>query len=189
VSGDATLSDVGALTWMMLRQVVPCASIALFLRDAKRDVLVVKYAAGAHASTLRGTNKSLGSGIAGWAATTGRFVLSADPALDLGSDTANLMPPLQSSLTMPLSSEGTVVAVLSLYASEPNAFSDDHARLLDLLAPKLAVSFATITADAGKDGLPGRRGSELKLLAGDSRSDANRCDSELPPTGDWAMKH
>ena len=33
VSGEATIGDVGALTWMMLRQVIPCVSMGIFLHD------------------------------------------------------------------------------------------------------------------------------------------------------------
>jgi putative nucleotidyltransferase with HDIG domain len=162
VAGHATLADVGALTWMMLPQVVPAVTMALFLRDEKRDSVVVRYAAGAHANLLRGTRKPLGSGIAGWAATTGRLVVNADPALDLGPDAGSLTPPLRAALAIPLSHEGTVVAVLSLYAAEREAFSEDHARLVDLLAPKLAASFAGVAAEAMKDA----SSSRLKLLAG-----------------------
>src|SRR5262249_46679760 len=142
VSGEATLADVGALTWMTLRHVLPCASLALFVREDGKDAVTARYAAGLHAPAIRGARKSLGSGIAGWAGATGRFVLNADPALDLGHAVAAMTPALRSSLTMPLMHEGVMIAVLALYASEEHAYSEDHARLLDLLAPKLAAAFA-----------------------------------------------
>jgi len=40
-----------------------------------------------------------------------------------------------------------VVAVLAFYAETPDAFSDDHLRLLDLLAPRLARSLAGAAAE------------------------------------------
>jgi hypothetical protein len=52
--------------------------------------------------------------------------------------------------------------VLSLYSAEVEAFSEDHARLVDLLAPKLAASFADVAAEAMKDA----SSSRLKLVAG-----------------------
>ena len=55
VSGEATIADVGALTWMMLRQVVPCTSMAIFLYEDKLDAVAVQYADGAHAALVRGT--------------------------------------------------------------------------------------------------------------------------------------
>ncbi len=167
VSGEATLGDVGALTWMMLRQVVPCASMAVFIYEERHDAVMAQYADGAHASTLRGARVTLGAGIAGWAAAHRRFVLNGDPAIDMGSAVVSLSPPLRSSLTVPLVHEGSVLAVISLYASESNAFTDDHARLLTLLAPSLATSIASLN----RSGSPVQRseprraaGSELRLL-------------------------
>jgi putative nucleotidyltransferase with HDIG domain len=53
VSGDASLSDVGALAWMTLRNVVPANAMALFVEDQRQDLMTVAYAAGAHAAMLR----------------------------------------------------------------------------------------------------------------------------------------
>jgi putative nucleotidyltransferase with HDIG domain len=144
VSGEAGIADVGALTWMMLRQVVPCVSMALFLYDDKQDAVTSQYAAGAHAAAIRGKRLTLGAGVAGWSAANRRFVLNADPAMDLGPDVTALTPPLRSSLTVPLIHAGAMTAVLSFYAATANAFTDDHARLLTLLAPSLASSIAAL---------------------------------------------
>ncbi len=144
VSGEAGIADVGALTWMMLRQVVPAVSMALFTYDEKRDELAVDYAAGCHAGSMRGTHMTVGAGVAGWAAANRRFVLNADPAIDLGAPPATAGPPLLSSLTTPLLHEGALVGVVSLYAATAVAFSDDHARLLTLLSPSLALSIAAL---------------------------------------------
>ena len=51
-------------------------------------------------------------------------------------------------LALPLIHEGEICAVLALYASSKHAFTDDHARLLELLAPKLAASLAVVAAPA-----------------------------------------
>jgi putative methionine-R-sulfoxide reductase with GAF domain len=144
VSGQATIADVGALTWMMLRQVVPCASMGIFLYDERHDAVTMQFADGAHAASLRGVRLTLGAGIAGWAAANRRFVLNADPSIDLGPGVISMSPPLRSSLTVPLHLDNTFLAVISLYASTPDAFSDDHARLLTLLAPSLATSLASV---------------------------------------------
>jgi putative nucleotidyltransferase with HDIG domain len=166
VTGEATIADVGALTWMMLRQVVPCASMAIFLYDDTHDAVTVQYADGAHAASLRGRRLTLGSGVAGWSAANRRFVLNADPSMDLGAGVTTLSPPLHSSLTMPLVRDGSVVAVLSLYGSAADAFTDDHARLLTLLAPSLATSIAALPKpEAFGQAEPRRQASgELRLL-------------------------
>ncbi|MEO8522384.1 MAG: GAF domain-containing protein, partial [Acidobacteriota bacterium] len=147
VSGEAELADVGALTWMMLRQVVPATAMALFTHDETGDAVVAEYAVGAHAAAIHGTRVVLGDGIAGWAAANRRFVLNADPAIDIGMAAAHAAPALRASLTVPLLHEGALVGVVSLYAQGTDAFSADHARLLALLSPSLAMSVAVLPQD------------------------------------------
>jgi GAF domain-containing protein len=94
-------------------------------------------------------------------------VLNAQPAIDLGAGVTALSPPLRSSLTVPLSHQGVMTGVLSLYASGSEAFTDDHARLISLLAPSLASSIAALPkADAWTQAAEPRRsiGGELRLL-------------------------
>jgi putative nucleotidyltransferase with HDIG domain len=144
VTGTAGLADVGALSWMALRNVVPASSMALFVEDERQDLLTVAFAAGAHAPLLRQLKKARGGGIAGWAAVNRRGVLNADPALDLGFVASSLEPPLRSSLTVPLAHDGRVVGVLCCYATGPQNFTDDHLRLLELLSVSLGAAVASV---------------------------------------------
>jgi len=146
VSGNASLSDVGALAWMTLRNVVPANSMALFVEDERQDLLTVAHAAGAHAAMLRQLKKARGGGIAGWVAVNRRGVLNADPALDLGLTIGSLEPPIRSSLSVPLAHEGRVVGVLCCYSSTPQGFTEDHLRLLELLSASLAAAIAAVAA-------------------------------------------
>jgi putative nucleotidyltransferase with HDIG domain len=144
IGGDASLSDVGALTWMMLRQVLPCKAMGLFIHDEMRDAVVGCYAAGAHAPIIRGLCKSPGEGMVGWIAAHRRAAVNAEPALDFGCEVTKLDPPLLSALAVPLMHDGALVAVLAVYATSRGAFSEDHVRLLDVLAPRLAESMAMV---------------------------------------------
>jgi GAF domain-containing protein len=139
LDGTAQLSDVGALMWVLLRQVVPCDSLALYLPDDTHDHVVVRYAAGAHAHALRGVTRPTATGVAGWVAVNRTPVVNAEPILDLGFR-AGSAPALRSSLVLPLVDSDAVIAVLSLYSKELLAFTDDHLRVLELLAPRLAAS-------------------------------------------------
>jgi hypothetical protein len=66
---------------------------------------------------------------------------------------------------MPLVHEGGLVAVVSLYGSTPNAFTDDHARLLTLLAPSLAMSIASLPKhDTWTQDTRRQAGGELRLF-------------------------
>ncbi len=144
ISGEASLDDVGALTWMMLRQVVPCVSMGLFLYEDQHDALSGQYAAGVHAAAVRGKRLAVGAGVAGWCAANRRLVRNADPAIDLGVAVTTMTPPLRSSIAIPLTHDGALTGVLSLYSSTPDAFTDDHARLLTLMASSLASSIAPL---------------------------------------------
>ena len=53
---------------------------------------------------------------------------------------------LRSCLALPLIDGDTVVAVLALYGQGASAFTSDHVRLLELLAPRLAAALARATA-------------------------------------------
>ena len=168
VSGNASLTDVGALAWMTLRTVLPASAMALFVEDEQQDLLTVGYAAGVHAPMLRQLKKARGGGIAGWAAVNRRGVLNADATLDLGAAALSLDPPLRSYVTVPLVNEGRVVGVLSCYAAAAPGFTEDHMRLLELLAASLGSAIAAVSG-AQQTALPpaataGRRTGSSHVL-------------------------
>lgn len=138
MSGEAGVADVGALLWMVVRQVLPCEAIAIFLPDESTDRIAIRFAAGSHAQALRDISRPRGTGIAGWVAVNRRAALNADPMLDLGLRAAELSPALRSCLALPLIEGDALVAVLALYRDRTNGFSDDDLRLMELLAPRLA---------------------------------------------------
>lgn len=139
LGGTAQLADVGSLLWALIRHVVPCDAMALFLPDESHDHVVIRYAAGAHAHALRGVTRPTPQGVAGWVAIHRATVLNAEPILDLGFR-ATSTPALRSSLVTPLVDSDAVIAVLALYSKDLLAFSDDHLRVIELLAPRLAAS-------------------------------------------------
>jgi GAF domain-containing protein len=143
---------------MMLKQVVPCTSMALFVPEEETDTLVGRFAAGAHAERLRALSTSPGDGMVGWVAANRRSAVNAEPALDFGYEIARLDPPLTSCLAVPLVHERSLVAVLCLYGSA--RFTEDHSRLLDLLGPRLAASLAALPQSPAF----GTRASDLRLV-------------------------
>ena len=146
LGGDARLSDVGALLWMIFGRIVPSDAMAIFLPDEDRDEVVVRYAAGTQASAIARVGRPSGAGIAGWVAANRRAAVNADPSLDLGAGVVKGPHALRSCLALPLIDGDTVVAVLALYGQGASAFTSDHVRLLELLAPRLAAALARATA-------------------------------------------
>jgi GAF domain-containing protein len=139
LGGTATLTDVGAVMWILLRQLVPADALALFLPDDTHDHVVVRYAAGVHAHALHGVARPTSTGIAGWVAVNRKPVMNAEPMLDLGFR-ADGAPALRSCLALPLIDSDAVIAVLALYSKDLLAFTDQHVDVLELLAPRLAAS-------------------------------------------------
>jgi hypothetical protein len=162
VSGEASAADVGALSWMMLKQMLPCSSVGLFVPEERTDTIVGCFAAGAHAAVIRGLSALPGEGVVGWVAAHRRPAVNAEPALDFGSSAITLEPPLLSTLAVPLVHDGALVAVLAVYASSRNSFSEDHVRLLDLLSPKLAASIAAVHTPASS--VPHTKGPVVRRL-------------------------
>jgi len=164
LGGHAQLTDVGALLWVLIRQIVPCDAMALFLPDESHDHVVVRFAAGAHAHALRGVTRPTASGLAGWVAVNQTPILNGEASLDLGFR-AESAPALRSSVVVPLIDSDAVVAVLALYSKDLLAFTDDHLRALELLAPSLAISMIDAVI-AEEDALyPSQRPvSPLKLV-------------------------
>lgn len=140
LGGGVPLPDVGSLLWVILGQIVPCHAMALLSLDVRRKQVVVRYAAGAHAGRLLGVRRPAGPSIAAWVAVNRRSVLNAEPMFDLGR--VSEPPPLRSSVVVPLIDNGAVIAVLALYSKDLLAFTDEHASLLELLGPRLALSLA-----------------------------------------------
>jgi GAF domain-containing protein len=139
LGGTAELVDVGSLLWILLRQIVRCDAMALFLPDEAQDHVVIRFAAGAHAHALHGVTRPTSQGIAGWVAVHRTSVLNAEPILDLGFR-ATATPPLRSSLVIPLIDSDALIAILALYSTELLSFTDHHQRVLELLAPRLAAA-------------------------------------------------
>jgi putative nucleotidyltransferase with HDIG domain len=164
LAGDAQLCDVGALLWMLLRQIVPSDGMALFLPDEAQDHVVIRYAAGVHAAALRGVTRPTAMGIAGWAAVNRRSVLNGEPGLDLGFR-ADSAPALRSCVVVPLVESDALVAVLALYSTTMFGFTEDHLRLLEVLAPRLANALIDAAiADEDSHLFPPTVARSLKLV-------------------------
>jgi len=136
ITGEARVADVGALLWTILRQVLPCEAMAIFVPDPSTDTVTARYAAGQYAPRLRGVGQPTGDGVAGWVAVTRRAAVNADPALDLGHDPREGAP-LRSCVAIPIGTSNELTGVLALYRADAHAFTDDHVRLLELLAARV----------------------------------------------------
>lgn len=138
LTGQEALKEIGDLISKHLRRLVPVSSILFFIYDSQSDDLVSVHAVGMHASHLLGLRVPRGERLAGWVAANKQTIVNADPILDLGEVVRLLKPRLRSCVCTPLLTKQDVVGVLSLYSVEPDAFTDNHKRLLELIARQIS---------------------------------------------------
>ncbi len=138
-AGEACVTDVLALGSALLADVMPGATGAWFLPDTLNDRLVVADAFGPAAAALRATSVPVGERVTGWVAARRQPILNSDATLDLVAPVDGATP-LSRCLSVPLIAGDALVAVLTLYTADPDGFTADHGRLVQIVAPHLATA-------------------------------------------------
>jgi two-component system, NarL family, sensor kinase len=147
-SGDAGVADVLALSSQLLSDVVPGATGAWYIPDSSRDQLRVTDSFGPASGSMRGLSVAMGDRLTGWVAVNRQPIVNSDAALDLGPAAEGAS--LQSCMSVPLLRGESLVGVLSLYAPTSSTFAGDCGRLVQMVAPHIAVALhvALATPDA-----------------------------------------
>lgn len=140
VRGTSSATDVASMIWAQMRHVVPHASCAFFLNEPARDAVAVRFAAGDASAVLQGLEIPVGDHLTGWVAANGQPIVNSEAQLDLGPAAAFVG--LRYCLSLPLSSDGRLAGVLSLYAKDP--FTPEQVRTLQDVLPHLAMMFPAI---------------------------------------------
>lgn len=164
VRGRPTTADVATLAWSHLRQAVPGASSALFLLEPAEDVIAAAFVAGDAASVLQGLKMRVGERLSGWVADHGQSIVNSDAKLDLGEEA--VLAGLRLCLAVPLLHDSRTIGVLSCYARE--AFTDEQAATMEMVAPHLAEMVASLRSTEGSPEavLPASaRPSSLRMVA------------------------
>jgi len=134
LSLDETLSLVAS----RLRKLVPYDSIAAFVR--KGDLLTPEFVNGEHFRALSSLRIPVGTGLCGWVAENGHPIVNGNPAVEIGfSENPELSSGLRSALAVPLEGVTGSVGVLTLYQAIPEAFNDDHLRVLQVITSRVAM--------------------------------------------------
>jgi diguanylate cyclase (GGDEF)-like protein/putative nucleotidyltransferase with HDIG domain len=134
LSLDETLSLVG----MRLRKLVPYDSIVVFVR--KRELLLPEFVSGNNFRLLSSLKIPVGTGLCGWVAQNAKAILNGNPTVEMGfgRDPKTTAEP-RSALAVPLEGVTGLVGVLALYQDEPDAFTSDHLRVLQVITSRVAL--------------------------------------------------
>jgi GAF domain-containing protein len=143
--GRMELADAADIISKHLRRIVPASTCVLFLHDIERDELVVAHASGDNAPHFSGLRIPRGERLAGWVAANKQTIINSDPVLDLGESARHFRPPLKSCLSTPLLSNSRLVGVLSVYSTIVDGFSDDHRRLVEVVARQVSETIRQVT--------------------------------------------
>ncbi|MBI4456242.1 MAG: diguanylate cyclase [Acidobacteria bacterium] len=165
VGKSLNVSETMAIVASRIKNIIPYSACGIFLIDSGGDKLSCFYTAGAHAEQIEKLHLAVGEGVSGWVVANNQPILNASPAADF-AESRQLQNSFKSCLSVPLSIEGSLVGVISLYSEFPKNYSQDHLRLLETISRQAAIAinnsliFEETQEDAFTDvltGLPNSR--------------------------------
>src|SRR6202046_2740217 len=130
---DTTLRRVAEV----VRKVIDYEIFAILLLNEKTQELKIRFQVGHPPEFAERTRLKVGEGVTGRAAQERKAVLvddvTADPKYIAG------VPNVRAELAVPLLTKNRVIGVIDLEAREPGYFTEEHSRLLTLVASRMAA--------------------------------------------------
>ena len=130
---DTTLSRVAEL----VRKVIDYEIFAILLLNEKTQDLRIRFQVGYAREIAERTRVKVGEGVSGVAAQRGEPVLIGDVTKDPRYISA--VPNVRSELALPLIVKNRVIGVIDIESRQPDYFTEEHKRLLMLIASRMAV--------------------------------------------------
>jgi diguanylate cyclase (GGDEF)-like protein/putative nucleotidyltransferase with HDIG domain len=143
LAGHVSLSDAGDVIAKHLHRLVPSSLCVFYVHDRANDDLQAQHAVGDGASLLRTFRITLGQKLSGWVAANRQTIANSDASLDFGDLPGAPLRLLKQCLSTALVSNDELVGVLSLYTTEPTGFSEDHRRIIEAVARRIAHTLKT----------------------------------------------
>jgi len=122
----------------LLQKVIRFDIFAILLLDPKTEELSIRFSLGHPQEVAHGFRTRVGYGITGLAAKRSEAVLVNDVTKEPRYIAS--VPEVRSELAVPLIVKNRVIGVLDIQASELGYFSEEHARLLTLIASRIAIA-------------------------------------------------
>src|SRR5579864_736231 len=130
---DTTLRRVAEV----VRKVIDYEIFAILLLNEKTQELRFRFQVGYPAELTEQTRLKVGQGVTGRAAQMRQAVLVDDVTAD--PEYIAAVPNVCSELAVPLITKNRVIGVIDLEAREPGYFTEEHSRLLTLIASRMAA--------------------------------------------------
>ena len=152
-AGNVNPADAADTIANHLRRLIPFSLCVFYEYDAFRDELEASHTVGDGRSSVHGLRIPLGQRLSGWVAANRRTICNSDPTLDFGDAARSQAVRLRSCISTPLLVGEHLAGVMTLYATETNAFNEDHRRIVELIAKQIAHLF---TRSADRDSVSHR---------------------------------
>src|SRR5277367_6067853 len=130
---ETTLRRVAEL----VRKVIDYEIFAILLLNEQRQELYVRFHVGYPEHVAEKLRVKMGQGVTGRAAQTRQAVLVADATQE--DFYVEALPNVHSELAIPLIVKNRLIGVIDLEARQKAYFTEDHKRLLTLIASRMAV--------------------------------------------------
>ncbi len=130
---ETTLRRVAEL----VRKVIDYEIFAILLLNEQRQELYVRFSVGYPPEVADRLRVRVGQGVTGRAAETRQAVLVADATQE--DFYLEAVPNVHSELAIPLIVKNRVIGVIDIEAREKDYFTEEHKRLLTLIASRMAV--------------------------------------------------
>jgi diguanylate cyclase (GGDEF)-like protein/putative nucleotidyltransferase with HDIG domain len=135
LSLDETLSVLA----VRLKRLVPFDSVATYI--VRGDELVPEHVSGDNIRLFDSLRIPMGQGLSGWVAQNRKSIVNGNPSVEPGYvDDPGRFNTLLSAISVPLEGLHGVVGVMTLYHSDPDAYTSDHLRILMAISSKVALS-------------------------------------------------
>jgi two-component system, response regulator PdtaR len=141
IASSLYLEDILKLIVTVTAEVMNSKICSLLLLDEDKKLLSVKATQSVSEAYNKKPCMTLGEGIAGRVALTGRFIVSGDVRKDPHYSNVKIAKKegLCSLLCMPLKVKDKVIGVLNIYTSEPHDFTKSEIKVLTAVANQAAI--------------------------------------------------
>lgn len=138
IGNSLSLTETLSLVAMRLQKLVPYDSIAVFVRH--KDLLIPEFVSGEHSRVLASLRVPIGTGLCGWVAAHLRPIINGNPSVETGiANSHNASIGLRSALAVPFEGVNGMVGVLTLYRTDPDAFTSEHMRVMQVITSRVAM--------------------------------------------------
>lgn len=142
LASTLNLQDLLEALISRVEKVTTCDTCAIFLAEGREEKVRVAWASGVYSEELKGRTINWGYGLSGWAAANNAPMINARAHLDFPF-LAQGQPALQQAIALPLTCQGKVLGVITLYAVS-HSYDPDEVRLLEAFTHHAATALNNV---------------------------------------------